>query len=803
MAKYIPLEREKHWQQFWQDNGVYQFDQNSEKPIFSVDTPPPTVSGKLHMGHVFSYTQAEVIARYRRLAGFNVFYPFGMDDNGLPTEKLVETELGIKGSDSTRDEFIQKCLSVVDGYHQKYRDLWQSLGFSVDWRLEYSTISPEVQKLTQTNFVELFKKGIIYRQKSPSLWCSVCQTSVAQAEVEDKQFDSIFYDIVFYDENNKEIIVATTRPELLPACVAVFVNPDDKRYQNLIGTKIYTPLDVPVSVLADPKAQIEKGTGIVMCCTYGDETDLAWKSQHNLEEKIILDATGRFNEICSEEYMRGLTVTEGRKAIVEFLKSKNLVKKELSIVHDVGCHERCGHPIEIINTDQWFVKVLDIKDKLVTMADKINWYPVHMKARYISWVENLKWDWCISRDRFYGIPVPAFYCQQCGEIIVPEIGELPLDPLHKKISTSCPKCASNDLLGDKLVLDTWFTSGNTPEINCLLNQNLTGSKIKLPMTLRPQAHDIIRTWAFYTIVLAYYKNNINPWFDAAISGHILLRKGEKISKRNGGGDLRPEEQITLHSADAIRFAMCGAALGQDAYYDEKELENGKKLVNKLFNAANFCFMNLSDYQPIDLNIDSLTPIDKWLILKTKNTANTMSKYFDKYDYSHARDVFTTFFWGTFCDYYLEIVKKRIYELPSSDPTKISAQTTLFYALKDLLIMVAPFIPHITEEIYQSYYPDKLKNAPKSLHQSLWPKVEDRKDLEKIDEIVTSIFEIIAQTRSLKTQNGLNLGAEIETLNIVHPTFSSELLKDYEYDLKAVTRAKEIKLTSGSEVKVSL
>jgi valyl-tRNA synthetase len=795
MVKYDPNLREKYWQDFWLKEGIYKFDPGSSKPLYSIDTPPPTVSGKLHLGHVFSYTQAEIFARYRRLAGFNVYYPFGMDDNGLPTERLVEQELKIKARNLPRDEFVAKCNQLVGNYHQIYRDLWQSLGFSVDWSLLYSTISPEVQKLTQTNFIKMYQGGHIYRQNSPALWCSVCQTAVAQAEVEDKPFNSIFYDLFFHDQNSNQIIVATTRPELLPACVAVFVNPGDSRHKPLIGTRIFTPLNSEIPVLANPEVKIDKGSGVVMCCTYGDETDLAWKKQHNLPELIIINPQGRFNDDCSLNSMRGHTIIEGRQIMVDFLKSKKLIGKEIPLVHDVGIHERCGHPIEIINTPQWFVKVLNIKDELIALGKKVNWFPAYMGDRFTTWVENLKWDWCISRDRFYGVPIPVYYCADCNEVILPSIDKLPLDPLHFQIQNTCPKCKSSKLIGEKLIFDTWFTSGNTPEI--------CSRHVPLPLSLRPQAHDIIRTWAFYTVVLSYYKTNNIPWTDAAISGHILLRRGEKISKRTGGGELRPEEEITRHSADAIRFAMCAAALGQDAYYEENELENGKKLVNKLFNASNFCFKNLGGHRPKALKLSTLLPLDCWLLSKSIITASEMQKFFEIYDYAHARDLLTQFFWGTFCDYYLEIIKKRIYDLPDNNPDKISAQTTLFYGLLNILIMASPFIPHITEEIYQSFYPKKLSDAPKSIHLSSWPKINLLQDFSSTDLNVKIILEIISLVRTQKAKLGLNIGAEINTLSIFHPTLTANTLAVFEFDLLAVSRAKKLTLTKSDEIKVEI
>jgi valyl-tRNA synthetase len=736
MAKYNFKEEEKKIQDFWRKNNIFAYDKNSSKPIFSVDTPPLTVSGKLHMGHVFSYTQIEIIARYFRLAGYNIFYPIGMDDNGLPTDKLAEKELKIKSDSLPKEEYIKKVQSLVGNYHQVYTNIFQSLGFSYDWNLLYSTISPQIQKLTINNFNDFLKRGIIYQKKAPCLWCPSCHTGVAQAEIEDKETPSVFYDLKFGD-----LIISTTRPELLPACVAIFVNPKDKRYKKLIGKVTITPLGNKVKILADEKALMDKGTGAVMCCTYGDETDLEWKNKHNLEEKIIIDEFGKIN---------GLSIKEARNKIVSELKSKKLITKETPIFHDVGVHERCGRPIEIILRDQYFVKILDIKDEILALADKINWYPQYMKLRLVNWVQNLKWDWCISRNRFYGIPIP----------------------------------------GEKdLVFDTWFTSGNTPQIN-----TLAGGKI--PYSLRPQGHDIIRTWTFYTLVMAYYQEQGIPWENIAISGHLLLRKGQKISKKTGGGNLRPEEQIDLHSADAIRWTTAGSSLGLDSYYTEEEIQMGKKIVNKLFNAGNFVFSSLNNFDPSKYKITE--SFDKWIVNLSENTAQSMSKYFQKFDYSHSRELIHSFFWNNFCDYYLEIIKKRIYELDDSDPAKISAQSALYKTFLNILKMFAPFIPFITENLYQNYY--QQYELPKSIHLTSWPQ-KSQKFIDK--KTVNHIIEIISLVRGQKTNDNKPLNQVIKTLTIYHPSLTLDQLKPYFFDLLAITKSEKIIVESSKNVEIKI
>ncbi len=731
MKKYDFKLIEKKWQDYWRDNNIFKFDPQSPKPIFSIDTPPPTVSGRMHLGHVFSYTQTEIIARFFRMAGYNVFYPIGMDDNGLPTDKLAEKELGIKSTSLPRDEYRQQVQTLVSRYHQDYMNLFNSLGFSFDWHLLYSTISSEVQELTLKNFEDFKKRNIIYKKKAPCLWCPACGTGVAQAEVEDRELETVFYDLQFGD-----LIISTTRPELLPACVAVFVHPDDVRYQRLIGTETTTSLGDKVKILADGKVKPDKGTGAVMICTYGDETDWYLKNKYQLDEKIIIDEQGRID---------GLTIPAAREKIIKELKSQNLVVKETPLTHDVGVHERCGTIIEIILREQYFLKVLEIKEEILAMAETINWYPAFMKERLIDWVKNLKWDWCLSRERPYGIPIP-------GE--------------------------------DNLVFDTWFTSANTPEIN-----TLKGGRI--PYSLRPQAYEIIRTWAFYTLVLSYYKKQGIPWQNVAVSGHLLLRRGEKISKKNGGGNLRPEDQIATYSADAVRWAVSGVSLGADAYYDTNEVVFGQRVVTKLLSAANFVSLALTGFQSVKDQPE--LPLDRWLIAQSEITAHKMAEYFKHFDYNHPRDLIQTFFWSIFCDNYLEMIKKRIYGLTPTDHRRLSAQLALSQGFLNILIMFTPFIPHVTEEIFQSIY-----HSCPSIHQLSWPELKIKAEDYRV---ISELLAILSLVRGKKSSAGLNLASPIKTLIIKHPNLTEDDLIPYQDDFQAATQAQKIELEKSDHVAV--
>lgn len=778
---YNAFRSEPKWQKFWEKERIYQFNKKSKAPIYSIDTPPPTISGKIHIGHIFSYTQAEVIARYKRMQGYNVFYPFGFDDNGLPTERLVEKELNIKSSQIERKKFIVQCMKIIKKYHKEFRGLWKSVGLSVDWRTEYSTISPPVQKLSQKSFIELFRKGYIERKSSPALWCSECQTSIAQAEVEDKIFDAVFYNIKFYLENGKKVIIATTRPELLPACVAVFVNPQDKRYKNLIGKKIITPFGDKVAVLTDEKVDPTKGTGMVMCCTYGDETDMYWVKKYKLPEKIILSSDGKIDN---------LNIKEAREKIVQKLKNQGHFFSLQKIKHSAGVHERCSTPIEILPLQQWFVKILSNKDKFIEIANKINWYPNYMKKRYIQWVENLKWDWCISRQRFLGIPVPVWYSKKTNEIILPDENQLPVDP-----KIDLPKgYTKKDIIPDYEVLDTWFTSALTPKINDMWRKNQKIKTALLPMNLRPQAHDIIRTWTFYTIVKSDYHNHDIPWKDIMISGHVLAPKGQKISKSRGGAKMDPENLIAQFSTDAIRYWACGTSLGKNIFFDEKEILVGKKIVTKLWNASKFAISNLKDYNPKkNFNEIDLVWTDKWILLRLKDTIAKMTNYLNKYEFGLARKEFEKFFWQDFCDNYLEIIKSRVYE-PSKyingEKKRKSAQYTLYKTVFNILKLIAPYLPHITEEIYQNYF-IKFEKI-KSIHLTKYPNpfLFSRIKREVVLEGMNLFLQIIQEMRKFRSKAEVGL-RQIKKINILGPEKQIKLLSNFHDDILGIVKTNEI------------
>jgi len=758
-------ESELRLKQLWEEKKVYNYNPKNKNKIYAVDTPPPTVSGNMHIGHAFSYSQQDFIVRFRRMFNGNVFYPFGTDDNGLPTERLVEKINNVKSKSMTRTKFIELCLKTLKEITPQFVKDWKDIGVSCDYNICYSTIDRNSQKLSQKSFIELYKKKEVYKKDFPSIWCPECQTAIAQAELEDKESASLFSTLRFSCEG-KELLIATTRPELLGACVAVFVNPKDERYRKLVGKKAKVPLfNFEVPIIADESAQIDKGTGVLMICSYGDKYDAQAINKHKLNPKVILNRDGTLN---IKDYS-GLKVKEARKKILADLKDKDLIKEQKSISHMVNVHDKCGTEIEILPTSQWFVKVLDKKEKLIELGNKINWCPDFMHKRYDTWVNGLDWDWNISRDRHFGIPIPVWECKKCGKVILAEEKELPIDPSNIKKKCEC----GGEAKGEERVLDTWATSSISPQIS----SSLVGGKIKIPFSLRPQAHDIIRTWAFYTIVKSYLHEGSIPWENIMISGNVSMN-GEKMSKSKGNV-IDPRVVLENYGADALRFWAAGSKLGEDLDYQEKDLLTGKKFITKLWNASKFVFMNLKDYK--NNKPKKLEEVDKLFLDKVNSLVKFCTESFESYEYSKVKMEVEKFFWQSFCDNYMEIVKNRIYN--SSGDKKISAQYTLHYSLLTILKLIAPIMPFITEEIYQEFF--KKTQKVESIHISEWPKYEKESVSDKLD----VLYEILTAVRQEKSKAQKSMKAEIIL------TFEKEKqskIKDMLDDLKSVVSAKEIK-----------
>lgn len=794
--KYNPIESEKKWQEYWQNSNIYKYEYESEKETFSIDTPPPTVSGSLHIGHIFSYTQAEIIARFQRMQGKNVFYPFGFDDNGLPTERLVEKEQDIRAVNVKRSEFTKICLETTKKYEEEFKNLWISMGFSVDWSLQYATINERVQKISQKAFMDMAKVGKAYIKESPVLWCTTCETSIAQAELETIEQKSTFNYIPFMVEG-EEVIVATTRPELLFGCVCLFINPNDPRYSKYIGKDATVPLyNFQIPILQDEKVSLDKGTGIVMCATFGDITDCEWYEKYKLPYKKIIEANGKISEYVP--YIGGLKVFSARERIIEILKENNLLRKSEEIIHSVSVHERCGKPMEIIPSRQWYIDILSEKDKYLKAADEINWYPESMKIRYINWVENLKWDWCISRQRYFGIPFPVWYCKKCGKVMFPKEEELPINPLESKPTSPC-SCGSNEFTAESAVLDTWATSSLTPFINSKWNTEEDISKKILPMSMRTQAHEIIRTWAFYTIIRSLFITGNIPWKDIMISGFVMAKKGEKISKSKNNSNSAPVALIEKYSADSMRYWASSAKLGTDTMFSEEELKTSKRFLTKFWNAASFCIMQLQDYNGEE--VEYILPIDQWIIERVKICEESTKEYLLKYETGLGRQNIDEFFWNDFCDDYIELAKDRLYK-PEIHGAKerLSAQYALYKVLLELLKLYAIYVPHITEEIYQEYFKEYEKSP--SIHKMLW-NLKCHTKSEGLLSFGENIKNIIAEVRKYKSERSFSLKEKIDCLKISIPKNHEEYLKKTLKDLKACTGAERIEVALSDKSRIEI
>jgi valyl-tRNA synthetase len=807
-------ENEKKWQNFWQENKIYAFDEKSVKPVFSIDTPPPTVSGHIHLGHIFSYTQADFIARFKSKNGFNVFFPFGYDNNGLPTELYTEKKHGVKGRNMARADFAKLCLDTIDETNKIYKDTYIKVGYSADFNKDYSTISKDVQKISQQSFLDFYKNGNLTYGEKPANWCCDCQTSVAAAELEDKNLPSIFNFMKWEIEGGSQIEIATTRPELLCACLAVFVNPKDKRYTKLIGKNVTVPLyNFTVKILADDLVDIEKGSGAVMCCSFGDQTDVLWVRKHNLTAKTAFYDYGKMTALSGK--YENQSIVECRKNIINDLKEAGVIFKQVDINHTVKVHERCGKPVEIKQKKQWFVKTQDIQKQLLEQGEKINWNPSHLKQIYVDWVKNLNQDWCISRQRFFGIPIPAFYCKGCGDVLLPKSTDLPIDPLNATL-LKC-KCGG-EVVPEKDTFDTWWTSGSTPQIaTSKLNVKSSTSKEtktnkqqnkNLPMSLRFNAREIIRTWDFYTIVKSFYEEKNIPWNDLMLLGWATSG-GDKISKSKNNEKLNLESALKNYSADGIRYwATTGGAIGRDVEVNEENFKQSGRFLTKLWNAAKFVstfinetenekFLKQMQKKPDERLLNNLMPFDIWIIESYNKMITEFKQVMKTYEVAYSREVAEKFFWN-FCDNYLEIVKNRLYKPEIyGEEEKKSGLITLSIVFKELLNIFSIFVPHITEEIYQDLY--KNLNAEKSITKLDLNEIElikfvDSKELKKTHEDCQNALEIIESVRAHKAKLNISIKEEINQIETIGYNLTDRITAD----LKAVLNIKNIVVKSGDK-----
>ena len=752
--KYNAEEKEQKWLNYWRDNKIYKFKENG-KEVYSIDTPPPTVNGKIHIGHIFSYTQTEMLARYKRLRGYNIFYPFGFDDNGLPSERLVEKEQGKRAHEIGREEFSKLCYETTDKYEANFQELFSKMGVSTDWDIHYKTVSPSTIKISQASFLDLKEKGHCYHKESPALWCNECLTSIAQAELETKTIKTTFNYINFRTvEDNEEFTIATTRPELLPAIVCVFVNPEDEKHKHLIGKTAHIPvINVEVPIMGDEKVAIDKGTGIVMCCTFGDQTDIEWWKKYKLPLKYIFTNNGRI--IDSVPTYGGLKIKEARKQIIEDLQAGGYIVKIEELEHEVQTHERCGKEVEYSVMKQWFIDIMNHKEDFIKIGNEIKWHPTYMHSRYDEWVNNVAWDWCISRQRYFGVPFPVWYCKECGEPVFANKEDLPVNPLVDKPKIQkCHKCNCTEFVAETDVMDTWATSSVTPLINMKYGEKENFENILKPMSLRTNASEIIRTWDFYTIVKSFYHFGQRPWNNVMISGFVMANKGEKISKSKGNSKHEPMDLIKQYSADVIRYWAGTGRLGTDIVFSEETLLRGKKLINKIWNVSKFIEMHLTDYK--DKEFNEFEYVDKWIIGRFQEMEKQFVDYLEEYEVGLALNILEKFFWE-FCDNYIEIVKHRLYRPEEfGEIQRYSGQKTVYMLLYKLLQNFSIFFPFITEEIFQELYHNN-----NSIHTTQIKTLDY--NFNKEVETGNQMIEIISQARGAKTNNNVSLKTPIKNL----------------------------------------
>ncbi len=770
---------EERARDLWTRTGVYAYDPHSKNPVFSVDTPPPYVSAAhLHVGHAMSYTQAEIAVRYKRMKGYNVFYPMGFDDNGLPTERFVEKTHNINKKTISRSDFRALCIAETAKGAKEYEKLWRALGLSVDWRLRYSTIDDRSRHTAQKSFIDLYKKGLLYRGNEPVLWDTQFETSLAQADLETVTRTGKMYDLQFSSADGAPLVISTTRPELIPACVALFVHPEDERYKSLISNavKARVPLfGYEVPILTSEDVDPAFGTGLMMVCTFGDGEDVKKWKLHRLDTRLVLSPSGKMTDLAGP--YAGLNTGEARKKILEDLTAAGLVLGEKKVEQNVSVGERSEVPVEFIMAPQWFINVLDHKERLLKRAAGLKWSPEWMRVRLAQWIEGLKYDWNISRQRFYGVPFPVWYVQETGDVIVADEAALPVDP----IETPPPAWAVETYKGFTIVpemdvMDTWMTSSLSPLINANWagGREVPGDMGLYPMSLRVQAFEIIRTWLFYTLVKSDYHTDSLPWRDVMISGWGLNEQGKKISKRDlekhtdetGYNRYDPYALIGKYGADALRHWAASSQLGHDLRFNERDVKDGRKIVVKLWNVARMCLMYLDGFEPAATRTPlSARPVeDQWIVAELNQVTARMTESFESYDYATAREGLNKFFWMSYCDDYLELVKGRFWEESDWTPSdRTAAQATLYETLRTLLGLFAPFLPYITEEIYQKA--GRFGEDSVSLHATAWPSGGDGSWIFERTGDMNILRAVLYAVRKLRSDHKIGAGTLVQAVYV--------------------------------------
>ncbi|MFC7583340.1 valine--tRNA ligase [Nonomuraea antimicrobica] len=813
---------EQVWVARWETEGTYRFDRSKPREqVYAIDTPPPTVSGSLHVGHVFSFTHTDIVARYQRMTGKSVFYPIGWDDNGLPTERRVQNVYGVRCDPSlpydpgfvppdkpgkreisiSRRNFVELCHKLTAVDERAFEEVWRRVGLSVDWSLLYTTIGDESRAISQRAFLRNLMRGEAYLAEAPTLWDVSFRTAVAQAELEDREWPGAFHKISFYGEKGS-VWIETTRPELIPACVALVAHPDDERYRDLFGTSVLTPLfGVEVPVLAHRLAEPDKGTGIAMICTFGDVTDVTWWRELHLPTRPVIGWDGRMlpeppEGVDAEPYkeLAGKTVHSARERIVELLReSGDLDGEPRPVRRAVKFYEKGDRPLEIVTTRQWYIRNggrdEELRRRLLDRGRELTWHPPHMRVRYDNWVEGLTSDWLISRQRFFGVPFPVWYpIDASGQPvhdapILPAEDLLPVDPSSDVPPgyTEEQRGVPGGFMADPDVMDTWATSSLTPLIAGRWGADDDLFQRVYPADLRPQAHEIIRTWLFSTVVRSHDEFDGLPWSDVAISGWILDPDRKKMSKSKGNV-VTPLDLLEQHGSDAVRYWAANGRYGVDTAFDPGQLKIGRRLAIKILNASKFV-LGLAESDGAGVT----EPLDLSMLAALSDAVREATEAFDAYDHTRAIEAVERFFWA-FCDDYVELVKARAYE---SGAASASAHAALRQALDALLRLFAPFLPFVTEEVWSWW-------REGSVHRASWPAVERGAGDPAVLAVVS---EVLGQVRKAKSEAKVSMRAEVSRLIVWAPDV--EVVRRAQDDLCAAGNVEEFVLDHGDTLKVEV
>jgi valyl-tRNA synthetase len=757
---------EEKWQDHWEKKGTYRFDEkDTVKPVYSIDTPPPFTSGELHMGHVLSYSYFDFAARFMRMRGFNVYYPQGWDTQGFPTEVRVEKKHGRLPP----AEFRQKCVEWTKDMIAKMKKQMHEIGFSPDWKYEYRTMDPDYHQKVQLSLIRMYEDKLVYRDKYPVYWCPRCVSAVAKAELDEEEKEGTLYYVKFTGPEGEDLIIATTRPELLSACEAVLFAPDDERYRHLDGKRVSTPLGKEIPALSDKDVDKEFGTGLVMVCTFGDKMDVVWMHRYKLP---LYEAIDQYGKMKNSGELDGLKAEEAKKRIIEIL-GDNIIKEE-KLKQMVKVHDRCKRPVELIPSLQWFADIKTTAKQIKAMAEKIRWVPEFGISYLVDWVEGAEWDWVISRQRIFGTPLPFYLCE-CGATATADIKELPFYP-EKAKEKKC-ECGKT-MKPETSTCDCWVDSSITPLIIAGWPDEKKMERL-YPSSLRPQGVEIVRTWAFYTIYRSGVAlTKVPPFKTILLNGNVLAPDGKKMSK-SLGNIISPAELLHDYPADAIRqWAALSGAMAKDRPFSYEDIKYAKSFLTKLWNAAKFvetCGKHKEEPE-------SLTTVDRWITGRLNTTIEECTKHMEDYEFHHAVSKIHDFFWHDFCDNYLEYVKHRVY---SEGPTKDAALHTLNKVLLDTLKMLAPIMPHITEEIYNELF-DKG-----SIHHENWP--TDGDEFKDEVEKVAVLNEIVSQLRQYKARNKMPQNAELETVRLSLPHgMDAELLEE----LSKISKIRNIETLEG-------